>query len=62
MHNDGLLVGMDFDHNLFGYEIEPLDLTLEIIIRLNLYNKQVMFKKFDRIENLEIQIRNILEN
>ncbi len=31
IHNDGLLVGANFDQHLFGYESEGYDLILEII-------------------------------
>lgn len=60
MSNDGLIVGTNFDQNLFGYEIEPLDLILEIIAELNLYKKQIEFKKFDGIKDLETKISEIL--
>ncbi|UPQ77031.1 DUF2750 domain-containing protein [Chryseobacterium nepalense] len=62
MSNDRLIIGTNFDKNLFGYEIEPLDLILEIISELNLLNKQIILNKFDGIQDLEFQIKNILEN
>lgn len=60
MSNDGLIVGTNFDQNLFGYEVEPLELILEIITALNLQNKQIKLKKFDDIKDLETQINEIL--
>jgi hypothetical protein len=62
MNNDGLIVGTNFDKNMFGYEIEPLDLILEIITELNLHNKEIELKKFDGIKDLETQVNEILEN
>lgn len=62
MSNDGLLIGTNFDKNLFGYEIEPLDLVLEIISELNTFDRQIELKKFNGIQDLEYQIKSILEN
>lgn len=62
MSNDGLLIGTNFDKNLFGYEIEPLDLVLEIISELNTLDRQIELKKFNGIQDLEYQIKSILEN
>lgn len=62
MSNDGLLIGTNFDKNLFGYEIEPLDLVLEIISELNTSDRQIELKKFNGIQDLEYQIKSILEN
>ena len=62
MSNDVLIVGTNFDQNLFGYEVEPLDLILEIISELNLKNKQIEFRKFEGIKDLETQVKNALEN
>lgn len=62
MSNDGLLIGTNFDKNLFGYEIEPLDLVLEIISELNTLDSQIELKKFNGLRDLEYQIKIILEN
>jgi len=42
MANDELLIGTQFDQNLFGYEANPLELILELI----LIGKNLNFKKF----------------
>ncbi|WP_415328104.1 DUF2750 domain-containing protein [Chryseobacterium sp. MMS23-Vi53] len=62
MNNDGLIVGINFDKSLFGYEVEPLYLILEIISELNLQNKQIEFKKFNGIKDLEIQVKEIIKD
>ncbi|MFB9080051.1 DUF2750 domain-containing protein [Flavobacterium procerum] len=60
MDNDGLLVGTNFDQNMFGYEIEGYELILELIEELKKSNDKLEFKKFDSIEDLESQIKEIL--
>ena len=58
MSNDELIVGTNFDRNLFGYEIEPLDLILEVTTELKSQNKNVEFRKFDNIDDLKNQVEN----
>lgn len=60
MENDELIVGTEFDQNMFGYEVEPLELILELIHELKILNKDISLKKFDGIQDLEQQIREIL--
>lgn len=59
--NDELLVGTNFDHNMFGYEIEGYDLILELIDEIKKQKKELEFQKFDNIEGLESQIKEALE-
>lgn len=61
MANDGLLIGTQFDQNLFGYEVEPLSLILELTAELKSNGKDLNFKKFNGIEDLEKQIKEITE-
>lgn len=61
MDQDRLLVGTEFDHNKFGFEAEPLDLILELLTELKSINKDLKFKKFKGISDLEEQLREILE-
>ena len=56
MYNDELLIGADFDRNMFGYEAEPADLILELIVELNLKEKELDFIKFDNLSDLKSQI------
>lgn len=60
MYNDGLLVATGFDHNLIGYEANPLVLILEIIKELELMKKTVLLTKFENLLDLESQINIIL--
>ncbi|GAA4304134.1 hypothetical protein GCM10023183_17270 [Nibribacter koreensis] len=61
MDNDGLLLGTNFDQNMFGHEIEPLDLILEITAELKSSGKKLELQKFENIEDLEKQVKAILE-
>lgn len=61
MYNDGLLAVTELDSNLFGYEIDPLGLVLEIIAELELIGKTIPLEKFESLSDLESQI-NIISN
>ncbi len=61
MSNDGMLVGTNFDRNLFGYEVDPLELLLEILNELEETNKQIQLTHFESLEALEEQVRNAIE-
>ncbi|AZB11115.1 DUF2750 domain-containing protein [Chryseobacterium sp. G0162] len=62
MNSDGLLVGVNFDINLFGYEAEPLELALAIIEELTKKNKSVILRKFNDLEDMETQIKEVLKD
>jgi hypothetical protein len=53
MNNDGLLVGIDLDQQLLGFEIEPLELILEMVKELKLSNKTLAFESYTNIAELE---------
>lgn len=57
MNNDGLLAGIDFNENLNGSEIEPLELALELVKGLKSVNKTVAFETYSSLADLEKQIR-----
>ncbi|WP_298903170.1 DUF2750 domain-containing protein [uncultured Psychroserpens sp.] len=61
MANDGLLIGTEFDQNLFGFEAEPLDVILELITELRSIGKDLNFRKFNGINDLENQIKEVTE-
>ncbi|WP_298549269.1 DUF2750 domain-containing protein [uncultured Aquimarina sp.] len=61
MINDGLLIGTQFDQNLFGYEAEPLELILDLSSELKSLGKELNFKKFDGITDLERQVKDAAE-
>ena len=62
MNSDGVLVGTDFESNLFGYEAEPLELILDIIEEFKISGKSLNLRKFENMDDLEIQIREVLED
>ena len=59
MANDGLILGTQFDQNLFGYEVEPLKLILELTAELKSNGKELNFKKFNGIDDLEKQVKEL---
>ena len=54
--NDGLLIGTNFDQNMFGYEVEGYQLILELINQLQKNDENLDFEKFENIEDLKIQV------
>jgi hypothetical protein len=56
MDNDELLVGTNFDQNMFGFEIDPFDLILELVEELKTNKKELEFLKFENLADLENQI------
>ncbi|WP_124981257.1 DUF2750 domain-containing protein [Nonlabens xiamenensis] len=61
MANDGLLIGTQFDQNLFGFEAEPLELIMDLTAELKSLGKDLNFKKFIGIEDLEKQVKEVTE-
>ena len=61
MENDGLLIGTEFDRNMFGFEAEPMELILDLITELNTIKKDLKFKKFNGISDLEKQVKAVNE-
>lgn len=60
--NDGLLIGTNFDHNMFGHEIEGYDLILELINEIKKNKMKLKFEKFKDLADLEFQIKEALSN
>ena len=61
MENDGLLIGIEFDQNMFGFEAEPLELILELISELKMNKKEVDLREVDGIYDLYEQVKSILD-
>lgn len=57
MHNDEILVGLEWNEDLQGHEFEPMELALEIIAQLKSQGKQLEFVKFENLEDMEQQIQ-----
>lgn len=57
MANDGLLIGINFDQSLFGFEIEPLEIVLIFINELRNNKIELKFRNYKNIEDLEIELK-----
>lgn len=57
MENDGILAGIEFDQNMFGYEAKPLDLILDLVTEIKATKKSISLQKFDGIADLEEQAK-----
>jgi Protein of unknown function (DUF2750) len=60
LYNDGFLVGTSFDQKMFGYEAEPLDLILELIVELKSKQIGLELRKYTDIDELEEQVKEIV--
>lgn len=60
MHNEELLAGLNFNTELEGKELEPLELALKIIDELSLRGKTVEFESFDSMDEFEIEVKRVL--
>lgn len=61
MENDGLLIGTQFDQNMFGFEAEPLELIVDLSTELKSIGKDLNFRKFKGVADLEKQVKRITE-
>ena len=61
MENDGLLIGTQFDSNMFGFEAEPLELIIDLTTELRSVGKDLNFLKFEGIEDLESQVKEVMD-
>ena len=56
MNNDGLLIGIEFDQQMFGYESEPFDLILDLVAELKAQGKDLSFNNFAGVADLGAQV------
>jgi len=61
LHYNDLMIGTNFDWNLFGQEVEPIVLILEIVKELKKKRKGLSFKNFISMKDLESQIKVIYD-
>lgn len=59
--NDQLLVGTNFDQNMFGYEADGYELALELVTELKKNNIELKLNIFKSLEDLESQLKKALE-
>lgn len=46
MSADQVVVGTNFDHNLFGQEVDPLSLALDLQAEIKHQQKELHFKRY----------------
>jgi hypothetical protein len=61
MSNDGLLIGANFDQNMEGYEVDPLDLIIEIGDYIKNNNIEIELEHFKKFKDLVDQVKKALE-
>jgi hypothetical protein len=59
MSNDGLMVGINFDRNMFGHEVDPIDLILELNKELTILGKEILLRKYNGLSELIAQIESL---
>lgn len=60
MSNDHLMVGTNFDSNMFGYEADPLKLIIDISNELKTLGQPVKLLKYKDLDTLESEVRKII--
>ncbi|GHN03196.1 hypothetical protein WSM22_46850 [Cytophagales bacterium WSM2-2] len=59
MSGDDLMVGTNFDSNMFGFEADPLDVIIELSKELNNQGKGIELQKYKLLDDLVNEIINI---
>jgi hypothetical protein len=59
MYEDELLTGTNFDPELAGYELEPLDLILELCDELKKRDKQIDFENYADLDEFIEEVKSI---
>lgn len=60
MYQDAILVGTNFDSQMFGYEAEPLELLKEALELLIENNVALDLKKYDNLEDFLEEVDEVL--
>lgn len=60
IYNDSLIVGVNFDANMNGIEVDPIDLILAITASLKAEKRDLEFEHFKSITDIEDQIKKLL--
>ena len=60
MSIDGLLIGSNFDQNMFGFEVDPLELIIDLSKELKNQEKEIKLEKYHHISELTDEIEKIL--
>jgi len=57
MHSDKMLVGTNFDKDLIGYELAPLELVLGILTKLKKAGDSLSFSRYESMAEFEVLVR-----
>lgn len=57
IYNDSFLVGLDFNSEMVGLEVDPIDLILKITKKLKSLKIDLDFEHFKNIQDIENQIK-----
>jgi Protein of unknown function (DUF2750). len=60
MANDNLMVGSNFDLNMFGFEIDPLELIVELGKELKEQEKEIKMQKYKHLDDLVNEVEKII--
>ena len=60
MANDNLMIGSNFDQNMFGFEIDPLDLIIELGKELKVQNKEIKLHNYKHLDDLVNAVEKII--
>jgi hypothetical protein len=61
MSNDGILVGVNWDANMFGKETNALSVALDILNKLNLMKSAITFSNYSSITEFVKEINEALD-
>lgn len=61
MYSDALLLGANWDENLNGREVEPLEVALDVVQELKSQGKTLEFTQYDSQQEFEEQLIEALE-
>lgn len=61
MYHDYCLAGINWDRNMFGMEVEPLELALQILETLAQKGKELSLAQFNHPAELKAQLQQVLE-
>jgi hypothetical protein len=59
MFEDELLAGTNFDEDLSGYELDPLDLIIDLCEELKKINRQINFENYSDIDEFIEEVKSI---
>lgn len=61
MDQDGYMVGSNFDWKLFGHEVDPLVLILELNEALQTRGTRLTLQEYQGLEDLVAQVSSMLQ-